>query len=336
MNGLYSRITTIRNHATRLWDKKIMLIKKGQIKKTAGKKIAQEEKDFFKKINNDQAAGDLIHALQRSNPAIARFLVRSFQGLPCSPTSEERAYDFFLTSPFIVAATASRGSSVFTEFLYRAKAVNIIDEYCLKCGAGNGIRSRLDVIQKKLPEIINELLLKKDNLLIGNLGSGPGRDVTNVLSRYYRNSDKIRVINIDTDTAALKRGARIAESKNISHLVEFKTGNFMKFEPERKFDLILLVGVLCPLNAETCIKVLQRIRHLLSDDGYIVASNATKAMEALDPFGYYIMNWIANWYLVFKDEPDLKAIFEESGYRWKASFSDKYGCNIMGIGTPLS
>ena len=288
-------------------------------------------------MNFDEAALQLLKTLEKENKTVKDFLIRSYKGLPTSPEIEEESYNYFIGhSVIITSMTTSPGSSVFTELLYEGlSSPSPIDRYVLQSKAGKAVKARLIAIERELPKIIEEYRSKED-VLIGNLGSGPGRDIINVLSTHYQNTSNIKAINIDKDITALKRGERIAKIRKVSHLVEFVQGSFLKYNLTKKFDVILLIGVLCPLEFETCVVILKTIKGLLKRGGCLIVSNATKKMQEEDPFAYFIMKWAANWELVFKDEKEVKQIFEKAGYAWKKGFRDSYGFHLMGVGTLIS
>lgn len=297
----------------------------------------ENDEKFIEKPGLDEAAIQLLQALEKENPKVRDFLIRKYKNLQVSPELEEEAYNYFLANSVILTAmTTSTGTSVFTEFLYNGiPSPSSIDRYVLQCKAGRAIKSRLLAIEKKLPKIIEEYL-NKGSVLIGNLGSGPGRDIINVLSANYRNTSNIQSIHIDKDINALKRGRIMAKVQKIDHLVKFVRESFLNYNPSQKFDILVLVGILCPLDTEICISILKKIKTFLKEGGCLIASNVTKKMEKEDPFAYFIMKWMADWKLVFKDEEELRQIYEKAGYMWKEGFRDSYGFHLMGIGTPTS
>ncbi len=276
----------------------------------------------------------LLKEIEKENPKFKEFLIKKYKGLPCYPKLEEAVYNYGITHSKIFAVTTSNpGTSLLTEFLYEGKPQSFpLDRYFLNCKGGKAIKSRLITIEKKLPFIIEEYLKKKKKIVIGNLGSGPGRDIIDVLAKYYRNTDKIKAINIDRDKTSLDRGKRLAQIKGVAHLIEFVHANFLRYKPKEKFDIALLIGVLCPLNVPTCIKYLKRIKKLLKRGGCVIVSNTTRRMLEEDPFTCFLMKWGANWELVYKDEKDLKYIFEKAGYKWKEHFYEPYRFHIMGVG----
>jgi len=285
------------------------------------------------KIVFSEATLKLFEILAEEDERVKDFLVKRFQGLPVSYTLEEWAYNYFIAHSVITAATvANPGSSMTTEFLYEGlSSPSPIDNYFLQAKAGQAVKARLVAIEGELPKIIEHYRSNQKSVLIGNLGSGPGRDIINTL-HHYGDILSVKAVNIDKDKKALERGERMAAGRNINHLVEFVQEDFLKHKPAEKFDIALLIGVLCPLEPEICIKYLKIIRHLLKPNGCLIASNASKKMIRDDPFTCMIMDWMANWRLIHKEENEVRQIFKEAGYEWSGSFTDSYGFHIMGMG----
>lgn len=288
-------------------------------------------------IEWSEAMLQLFESLRKNDGRVVEFLINDFQGLPVSAELAEWAYNYFLSHSVITAATvANRGSSVTTEFLYDGLlSPSPIDNYFLQAKAGKAVKARLIAIEKVLPQVIEEYRNKASNILIGNLGSGPGRDVIDILSYRYRYARNIKAIHIDKDRKALERGRIMARNKGVSHLVEFVEADFLRYKVTEKFDIVLLIGILCPLEKETCVSCLRIIKRLLKNDSCLIVSNASKRMQKEDPFTCYIMEWTSDWKLVYKDENEVEQIYREAGYTWKGYFTDEYGFHIMGMGTPI-
>jgi SAM-dependent methyltransferase len=133
----------------------------------------------------------------------------------------------------------------------------------------------------------------------------------------------------------LDKGKRIALVNGVDHLIEFVEADFLRYQPTTKFDIALLIGVLCPLPTDRSVTYLKLVKRFLKEDGSLIASTASKKMLSEDPFTCFLMELLANWKLFHKDEEELRAIYEEAGYIWKGCFSDTYGFHIMGIGAPF-
>jgi len=291
-----------------------------------------------KEMIYNEVISRLLSALDKDRVAIKNSLLDSYLGKPVSIEMEEEIYKYFFTHSVVSTATmANPGTSLITEFLYEGPLSSFfpIDDYFLQSKGGSAIKERLLAVRDNLPKIIEEYR-SKGSVLIGNFGSGPGRDVIDIFSDLYKDSLNVKAIHIDRDSAALKRGKRMAKIKKVDHLITFIEGNFLKQKLNKKFDIVLLVGVLCGLKSEVCIRILKSIRKFIKKGGTIIASNVSKEMLEEDPFTCFLTEWVGNWKLVFKDERELRKIFEKAGYKWKGSFTDPQGFHTVGIGTPRS
>ena len=294
-------------------------------------------KNFEKKFEFDEAAIQLFKALEKENSQVKDCLIRSYKGLPVSLQMKEDSYNYFITHSLIsLAIMTNPGSSIITEMLYDGlPSPSSLDNFILQSKSGKAVKSRLIAIEKEFTRIIEDYRNRnRGEVLIGNLGSGPGRDIINVLSTNYRNVSNVRAVNIDKDLVALRRGRRMATVKGVDHLIDFVEGNFLKYKPNQKFDIVLLAGILCPLKIEDCINLLKATRKLLKKEGCLLASNVSKRMLEKDPFTYFLMSQVGNWKLVFKTEEELKQIYKKAGYNWKEYFTDSYGFHIIGVGSP--
>jgi len=185
----------------------------------------KDSEKIVKKFEFDENIIQLFKFLEKESPEIKHFLIKSYKGLPVSPKIMEKFYNFFIShSVFSAATVANPSTSVITELLYEeAEKLNLpspIDQYFLKSKAGKSLKTRLEVIKKELFKMIEEYR-KKGEVLIGNLGSGPGRDVIDVLASHYRDVSDVRALHIDKDKFALERGKRLAKIKGVDHLIDF-------------------------------------------------------------------------------------------------------------------
>ncbi|TFG35212.1 MAG: methyltransferase domain-containing protein [Parcubacteria group bacterium] len=292
---------------------------------------------FVEKFSFDETVFKLLKFIESDDEKVKDLIIKKYLRVPISEEEEEEVLDYFINNSVFAAATvANPATSVVTEFLYgEPKAPLPLDQYFFKSKGGKAIKSRLARVEENLYTLA-EGYLKKGNVLIGNLGGGPGRDVIDVFSKYYTGNKNIKAINVDKDKNAIKRGKKMADAVGVLDKIEFSEANFMKYNPREKFDIIILVGVLCSLPAETCTLVLKKIQRLLAKGGCIMASNVSPKMLKEDHFTYFVMEKITNWKLVFKEEDVLKDIFAKAGLEWQRSFTDDYGFHCVGIGTKKS
>lgn len=291
--------------------------------------------EFVKKFNFDKCVFDLLKSIEQDNEKIKDLVIAKYLESFISDEEDEEILNYFINNSVFSAATvANPATSVVTEFLYaQPKQLHFIDQYFFESKGGKAINSRLAKVEENIFELIETIQkTKKKKILIANLGGGPNRDICNVLSKYYQNNDNIEVISIDKDKMAIKRGQRIAKVGKVDDKIEFIENSFMRYRPKKKFDLVVLVGVLCGLPSDICIKILKNTQKIINKGGYIITSNASPKMLEDDPFTYFIMDKITGWKLIFKPEKILQEILKKSGFKWQKSFTDDFGFHIMPIG----
>lgn len=297
--------------------------------------IAYTAKQFTQEFGLDNCVFELLESIEKDDKGIKDILIAKFLKLPISEDEETKLLEYFINnSIFSTATMANPATSIVTELLYkRPNVLSPIDKYFLASRSGKAIYSRINCVEENILELSKEFLKKNGKVLIGNVGGGPSRDIINVFSKYFKNNENIKAVSVDRDKFTIKRGKLLAKIAGVDNMIEFAEANFMRYRPKKKFDIILLVGVLCGLPPKTCVAVLKTIKKMLAKGGRIVASNVTPKMLEEDPFTYFVMNDILNWSLIFKDEETLKEIFKKSGLRWQGCFTDEYGYHNMGIGS---
>ncbi|MDD5568814.1 MAG: hypothetical protein PHG23_00105 [Candidatus Pacebacteria bacterium] len=291
-------------------------------------------KEFVEKLNFDECVFDLLKFIEKDNKKVKDFLITKYLGASLPANTEEYVLEYFINNSVFSAATmANPATSIVTELLYvRPNLNHPIDKYFLASKSGKAIRSRIEKVEENIHSLIEKYFEKNEKVLIGNVGGGPSRDISDVFSKYYVDNDNIDAVSIDRDGFSIKRGKLLAKIGNVENKIDFLGINFMKHKPKKKFDIILLVGVLCGLPSETCVLVLKNTKRMLARGGCIMASNVTPKMLEDDPFTYFLMEKILNWKLIFKEEELLKNIFRKSGLKWQQNFTDEYGFHNMGIG----
>lgn len=297
--------------------------------------IERSVEKFVRKFNFEKCVFDLLKFIEKDNKKVCDALMNKYLEIPVSAIDEEKLIEYFINnSVFSTATMANPATSIVTELLYKKPGLLYpIDNYFLASKSGKAIGSRIECVEENIHTLVEKFLIKNKQVLIGNVGGGPSRDIINAFSRHYKGNDKVRAVSIDKDKFTIKRGKLLAKSMDVENMIDFVEGSFMRYKPKKKFDVVLLVGVLCGLPPEICITILKKLKKMMAKGGCIVASNVTPTMIKQDPFTYFIMSEILNWKLIFKDEELLKSIFAKAGLKWQGCFTDGFGFHNMGIGT---
>jgi SAM-dependent methyltransferase len=212
-----------------------------------------------------------------------------------------------------------------TEFMYDALPESPNDCHMLATGAARGIYARLPTVCRMLSETVYELLDvggRNQPIRILNLGSGPGRDTIWLCQRF---PELVEVTCVEKCRDAIAEGRRRSQSVRLNGNHRFLQENMLALSVEQEYDVLLLVGVLCPLSLKEAAVLLRRIRRYAKPGGRLLATNVTPTMEADDPFGDFLIRNFANWHLRYKTRDEMESILCRSHWHTKRIANDSMG-----------
>jgi len=211
-------------------------------------------------------------------------------------------------------------SAMAFEYLYaEKKPVCSIDKYFLKSYAGNHVLKRIESLERNIPEWIKKFY-NGQRVVIDNMGSGPGHDMIRVLKNNRELADKVFVRNIDIDKNALEIGRKLVAGLGLSKSFSFINDNFVKVA-SLKADIILLIGILCPLDMETSVKILRIVNHFAKPGGIIIYSTNQIVMAQKDPLTDFIMR-LGGWKMDYKTDNESWLVGQLAGWHPTEQFFD--------------
>lgn len=235
-------------------------------------------------------------------------------------------------SPITRMVMQDKTSSITFEYLYHKKSVDSpIDAYFPQGKAAKGIYRRLRALKEHLPLIIlkdfDERNIKSYRIL--NIGSGPSHEMIEMLQENPDLASIVHVTCIEPDQQAINIGQkRIAESGLASNfsflpikLQDFRGGGF---------DLLLIIGILCPMNKEISVKILKNTACFCRIGGLVVFSTVQTRMGEEDPLTDYIMR-LAGWRMDYKQDHEPYNMAIAAGWQPIGRFFDSYGFNCMTV-----
>lgn len=213
------------------------------------------------------------------------------------------------------------GSCEMFEYLYLEKKPKYpFDYFFIRCKSGIQINKRLISLEDNLPLWINKLF-KGDVLKIDNFFSGPGRDMVRVLQTNPELINKVNIRNIDIDKRAMEIGERLVSDLDLNHIFSFVNKPFHETKI-RNADLILLIGVLCPLKLDTSKKLLEKMIKFTRKNGYIIYSTAQYNLLYDDPLSDYFMR-LCGWHMSYKTDEEAYNLANDTGWEPIAQFFDE-------------
>lgn len=188
-----------------------------------------------------------------------------------------------------------------------------IDKLLSRSLSGQALRDRLDFCSAWL-----SANFVKSNKKILDLGGGSGNYAIKTLKIIGANVPVgFYWDHLDLDEEALKIGKDNA-SKDLldTASIRFRKGNFMsdKTIQEERFDFGVLIGVLCSLEKDQAVKLLQRIKIHFKPHAELFAATLTTRSFEEDPKTFRILCNVIGWQLRPKTIAEVTEIFEEAGY----------------------
>lgn len=221
------------------------------------------------------------------------------------------------------------------EYLYQKIPVdNKIDNFFIMTKAAVGIHQRLIALRSNLPSVIRKEIIRADlkngeKFVIFNMGSGPGHDMIETLAENPGLKETVHVYCIDPDAKILAVGEAKAKKSGLEESFTFVPHKFGEVGLG-KAHAILIIGILCPISKETCIKILQNVSQFLHPCGIVIFNTVQNKMLREDPLCDFMMR-LAGWHMDYKRNSETLKIAQVSGFKPVGSFFDSLGYNRVVI-----
>lgn len=213
------------------------------------------------------------------------------------------------------------GSAEAFEYLYlEKKSEHAFDNFFLKSKAGHQTYRRLLSLDENLPKVIEKIYTNKP-LIIDNIFSGPGRDMIRAIENNPSLRTKVNVRNIDIDKNAIAIGERLVKEKKLEDIFSFECKPYKEAEP-RFADLIIMVGVLCPLPLDFSKHILGKMKTFSKPGGFIVYSTAQYSLLHDDPLTDFLMRLIG-WNMSYKSDEQAWNLATDAGWEPIERFFDE-------------
>ncbi len=167
------------------------------------------------------------------------------------------------------------------------------DYYFHAQAAAKAVRNRKKYFVSVVSSLISRKRQKEINLL--NVGSGPGRDLSELLDTIH--NSHIHIDCVDIDKKAIQYASRLNE-KHLDKLSFFHK-NILRFRPKRQYDIIWSAGVFDYLSDKVFLYLLKRFRDWLKEDGEIIIGNFSKD----NPTRPYME--FGHWFIFHRSEKQL-------------------------------
>ena len=154
-------------------------------------------------------------------------------------------------------------------------------------------------------EYCKDLILKKDNVKVLILGSGPASDVYEFLT-HYSGDNKISFDLIDFDQSAIDFSMK--KNEKFNGQISYNRINALRFNSYKLYDLIWSAGLFDYFKDKHFNFLIRKYFNCLTEDGEMIISNFSTKNTTRK-----LMEKISDWYLNHRTESDLFRIASEAG-----------------------
>jgi extracellular factor (EF) 3-hydroxypalmitic acid methyl ester biosynthesis protein len=164
----------------------------------------------------------------------------------------------------------------------------------------NAVRNRKDFFL----DYCKKLCLKKDNAKVLILGSGPGSDVFEFLSKEY-GSCNITFDLIDFDQAAINFS--MEKNRQFNGQITYNKINALRFNSYQLYDMIWSAGLFDYFKDKHFTFLIRKYFNCLTQDGEMIISNFSTKNPTRR-----LMEVLSDWYLNLRAESDLFRIASDA------------------------
>lgn len=189
------------------------------------------------------------------------------------------------------------------------------DNYFQQLAVTEAIRERKEDFKKIILKFVKNRIGSKIRIM--DLASGPVREIKELLESESAGLFKNVIFDCyDFDEGAIEYGQKLLnnyEKVNFYQKNAVRLALKKKIEDEisSKYDMIYSTGLFDYLDDRVSIRLVGNLRKLLSDDGVMIIANAADKYNNISA-GW--MEWVAEWYLIYRTEKEFREIFLCAGF----------------------
>ncbi len=189
------------------------------------------------------------------------------------------------------------------------------DNYFQKLAATESIRKRKEDLKRIIINFVKER--KEKNIRIMNLASGPAREIKETIE-----TDPDMVLSrvnfdcYDFDAKAIDYAKQLLNSvDNVNfyqrNAIRLALKKDIKSEICCEYDLIYSSGLFDYLDDRVATRLVGNLKKLLKKNGLMVIANAG---DKEDNSSASWMEWVAEWYLIYRSKDEFRKIFLDAGF----------------------
>lgn len=176
-----------------------------------------------------------------------------------------------------------------------------------------GVRNRLKFVKREISNHLKQISKIDKEINIISIASGSSRAVVEVVqNEEYLRDTKLSLTFLDKSEHAIDYSKNL--STKISHLpiklewIHGTVGSFLSNPPEKKFDIVEIVGLLDYFDDKKTEEVFRGIYNILQDGGILITANICHNKEEK------FVTKIIDWPMIYRSPDELANLVYAGGF----------------------
>lgn len=212
---------------------------------------------------------------------------------------------------------------------------DLINTISLHTGPVEAHRNRIDILHKLLHELVENKCTDGNEINILNIGCGPAEEVTRLIkSQPLVDKCHFTLMDFNQETldyveSSISKVVRETGRDVNTELIHNSVHNLLKqvagnkeSEDLEKYDFVYCAGLFDYLSDKVCQRLLKLFYMWVKPGGFVLVTN----VHPRNP-SRWVMEHILEWYLIYRDEQKMSAMFAEPAK--KKIYVDSTGINIF-------
>jgi hypothetical protein len=117
----------------------------------------------------------------------------------------------------------------------------------------------------------------------------------------------------------------------LKNAVRFCKQDFTQLNSNVKYDIGLMIGIICPLPDKIAYKVMNSVKDSITKDGFLLVSSSSTKMGEAEPVNRFLAEYTANWFLQFRTKERMQKCGDNAGYKVLDVVNEPNDCNKLVI-----
>lgn len=177
------------------------------------------------------------------------------------------------------------------------------------------VRNRLKFVKRELRNHLMNISEFDRDIEIISIASGSSRSIVEVVKDgHYLKDTKLSVTFLDKNEDAIQYSKDL--SIHINHLpikldwINDSVGNFLRSNPEKKFDIVEIVGLLDYFTDVKVLETFMGIYNILQTGGILITSNISHNPEEK------FITKVIDWPMIYRTPEELAELAKKAGFEY--------------------